>query len=274
MIVHGVGWPIAVDMRSSAGSAAPAVERNGEQAAMGDGFQFMDIILLAMIAAFLIFRLRGVLGRRDGHEGNYRDPFRPDKTPDHADDGAPANDDTVVHLTDRGQKDGQGDDEDSPYDRADGGADDALSMGLRDIRKADPEFDAGQFVEGANGAFEMVLNAYVAGDTATLKNLLSSDVYSNFAKAISDREQAGETLEDTLVDIRSSDVVEAYLEGHQAFVTVKFVTEQVNVTRDENGDVVDGNATEIVTITDFWTFARDTRSRDPNWMLAATRSMD
>ena len=236
---------------------------------MGDGFQFMDIILFAMIAAFLIFRLRGVLGKRDGHEGGYRDPFKPEQPEDVA-----SNDDNIVHLADRDDAV----DEDNPYGAIDedeaGGADDALSMGLRDIKKADAGFEAEQFAGGANMAFEMVLNAYVGGDTATLKNLLSPDVYSNFAKAISDREQAGETLEDTLVDIRSTELVEAYMEGRQALVTVKFVTEQVNATRDENGDVVDGNPTEIITITDFWTFARDTKSRDPNWTLAATRSMD
>jgi len=238
---------------------------------MGNGFQFMDIILFAMIAAFLVFRLRGVLGKRDGHEGGYRDPFKPDQ----ADDSA-SNDDNVVHLTDREQAELA--DDDNPYGELDtaaaGSSDDALSMGLRDIRKADPGFDPEQFANGANMAFEMVLNAYADGDTATLKNLLSPDVFSNFAKAISEREQAGETLEDTLVDIRSADLVEAYMEGRQALVTIKFVTDQVNATRDENGDVVDGNPTEIITITDFWTFARDTKSRDPNWILAATRSMD
>ena len=227
---------------------------------MGNGFQFIDIIIFAMIAAYLVFRLRNVLGKRDDNdtENGFQDLFNQD----------PSNDDNVVHLQDP-----------HPGNLADADTDDLdeadpLSIGLRQIKDADSSFHPGQFADGANMAFEMILNAYTDGDTAVLKNLLNGDVFGNFNKAITDREQAGETLEDTLVDIKSNTVVEAYMQGTQAFVTVKFVTEQVNATRDENGDVVDGNPNKIITVTDFWTFARDTKSRDPNWKLVATRSLD
>ena len=235
---------------------------------MGNGFQFIDIILFAMIAAFLIFRLRNVLGRRDGHEGGFPDPMtRGDK--DTAENGAD-DDDNVVQLPDRSHDEGWS----SMDDAVEPASDDPLARGLTDIQRADPSFNPGEFMEGAAMAFEMILNAYAAGETSTLKNLLSADVYGNFTQAIRDREQAGEVLEDTLVDIKSAEIVEAFMESHQATVTVKFVSEQVNVTRDENGDVVDGNPNAIITVTDFWTFGRDTRSRDPNWMLVATRSLD
>ncbi len=236
---------------------------------MGNGFQFIDIILFAMIAAFLIFRLRNVRGRRDGHEGGFSDPMKPRGNKD-AQNGDDDGDDNVVQLSDRSQ-----DDDWPPMEEdATTASDDPLANGLTEIKRADPSFNPGEFMEGAAAAFEMILNAYAAGDTSLLKSLLSADVYGNFSQAIRDREQAGEVLEDTLVDIKSAEVVEAFMESRQATVTVKFVSEQVNATRDENGDVVDGNPNAIITVTDFWTFARDTGSRDPNWTLVATRSLD
>lgn len=240
---------------------------------MGNGFQFIDIILFAMIAAFLVFRLRNVLGRRDGHEGGYRDPMGPDASQDNE---APEDDDNVVQLSDRNKDEGwpMADEAEPAQATPSAADDDPLAQGLARIQGADPSFNPGEFMEGAAMAFEMILNAYAAGDTSVLKNLLSADVYGNFAQAIRDREQAGEVLEDTLVDIKAADIVEAYFESRHATVTVKFVTEQVNVTRDENGDVVDGNPNAIITVTDFWTFSRDTGSRDPNWTLVATRSLD
>ncbi|NQV44000.1 MAG: Tim44 domain-containing protein [Rhodospirillales bacterium] len=235
---------------------------------MGEGFQFIDIILFAMIAAFLIFRLRNVLGRRDGHEGSLSDPTKPrgEKKATNHDDGEDSN---VVQLADRDQNDGWPVMEENTET-----SDDPLANGLTDIRRAEPSFNPGEFMEGAATAFEMILNAYSAGETAVLKNLLSPEVYGNFSQAIRGREQAGEVLEDTLVDIKNAEIVEALLESHQATVTVKFISEQVNVTRDEGGDVVDGNPNAIITVTDFWTFGRDTRSKDPNWTLVATRSLD
>jgi predicted lipid-binding transport protein (Tim44 family) len=120
----------------------------------------------------------------------------------------------------------------------------------------------------------MILDAYAKGDSQTLKPLLNPEVFANFSQAIRDREQAGETLEDTLVGIKSAEIVEAYLDGRTVNVTVKFVSEQINVTRDESGDVVDGNPNAVIEVTDFWTFARDAKSRDPNWTLVATNSLD
>ncbi len=245
---------------------------------MGNGFQFFDIILFGMIAVFLVFRLRNTLGKRDGKEGDYNDPFKPSDNEEKTDS---ADDDNVVHFSDR-QADQANDDQ--PADEvgfnndADGAVSseesDALVDGMIQIQMIDRSFDSAQFMSGARGAFEMTLNAYAAGDTQTLKSLLSTEVYSNFAQAIKDREQSGEVLEDTLVGFKRSDYLEAYVEARQAYLTVKFVSEQVNVTRDENGDVVDGDPNQIITVTDIWTFSRDTRSRDPNWVLVATSSLD
>lgn len=231
---------------------------------MSDGFQFIDIIFFAMIAAFLVLRLRSVLGRRDGHEQSFRDRFQKQK------DEAEEN---IIPLRDRAEpRRAEPLGTEAPM-AADVDAD-PLTVGLAEIKRADPNFDAREFISGARVAFELILDAYAKGDSQTLKPLLNAEVFANFSQAIRDREQAGETLEDTLVGIKSADIVEAYMDGHTANVTVKFVSEQINVTRDENGDVVDGNPNTVVDVADFWTFARDTKSRDPNWILVATNSLD
>ena len=118
----------------------------------------------------------------------------------------------------------------------------------------------------------MIVNAYATGDGKTLNTLLSPEVYENFASAIRARELANNSQESTLVGIDSAEVVEAEMRDHDAVVTVKFVSEQINATVDASGDVVDGDRNAVITVTDIWSFARDTRSSDPNWKLIATRS--
>ncbi len=151
---------------------------------------------------------------------------------------------------------------------------DRIANGLHLIKRADSHFNIDDFRNGSRSAFEMIVAAFIAGDTGALKPLLSPEVYGNFADAIREREQAGEKCEDSLIGIKKAEIVEAYMEGRTACVTVKFVSDQVKATLDENGDVVDGDPNVIIEVTDFWTFARDTRSRDPNWALVATRSLD
>ena len=226
---------------------------------MNNGFQFIDIILFAMVAAFLVLRLRSVLGRRDGHEGSKPDPL-----------GLRAkgqeNDNNVVKLPDKSPAAEDleiGIEEDNP-----------LAAGILTLKAADPSFNAQEFLSGSRIAFEVILGAYAEGDSNGLKTLLSPEVFANFNKAITDREQAGESMEDTLVGINKVDIMEAYMEDGVAFVTVKFISEQVNVVRDGDGDVVSGDANTVVEVTDFWTFSHNTNSRDPNWSLVATRSLD
>lgn len=232
---------------------------------MSGGYQFLDIILFALVAAFLILRLRSVLGRRNGHEGPPRDPFenasRREKT-----------DEKVVRLPDRTDKA----DEPGPTVAEEAAPPEGtpLEVGLTQIRVAEPKFNINEFQSGARIAFELILTAFAAGDTATLKNLLSPEVFGNFSQSIREREQAGETMETTLVGFKSSDIVEAYMAGRTAHITVKFVTQQINVIRGKDGEITDGDLSAINDVTDFWTFARDTRSPDPNWMLVATGSLD
>lgn len=222
--------------------------------------QFIEIVIFAMLAAFLVFRLRSVLGRRTGNE---RPPFDPyaQRGPGRDEAAEAGNDDTVISLPNRTRE------TEAPVD-----SDDPVAAGLAKIRNADTGFDAERFIEGARAAFDMIVTSYAAGDRETLRPLLSDEVYENFAGAIIDRADKGHTLETTLVGIREATIVEATMDGRAAFITVKFVSEQIEVERNAGGDIVGGNPSRVTTVTDIWTFARNTRSRNPNWTLVATEA--
>jgi len=232
---------------------------------MSDGFQFLDIILFAAVAAFFVFRLRGVLGKRMGHDKPPSDPFRKRS--------AESDDDKVISLPDRNKAES---DEEPPEPAVaaeePAAAGTPLEAGLMQIKLADKNFDEEPFLAGARAAFEMIIATFANGDAKALRPLLSNDVYGDFAGAITERRGAGQTLETTLVGISEAEIIEAELQARTAFVTIKFVSEQINVVRDKKGEVVEGDPTGVTKITDIWTFARNTRSRDPNWTLVATRS--
>ena len=237
---------------------------------MGSGFQLIDIIIFAAIAAFLVLRLRSVLGKRTGHErdqGGKFDPFRNRQ-------GQEGAQDKVIPLPERdgAPEPAPDEEEEKPSAPAPRKSETSLAGALTQIKLADRGFEAESFLTGAKAAFEMIIAAFAQGDTRTLRPMLSNDVFEDFASAIKQRETARETLETTLVGIRQAEIIEAELQGKTAFVTVKFVSDQINVTRDAKAEVVDGDASHVAANTDIWTFARNTRSRDPNWTLVATGS--
>jgi predicted lipid-binding transport protein (Tim44 family) len=225
---------------------------------MSGGLGFIDIILFAMLAAFLIYRLGSVLGKRTGNEQERPDLF-----------GAGVKreakqEENVVSLPERDAEPVVEPEQlVSPLDE-----------GLAAIRSVDQNFDPGVFAQGANAAFEMIVEGFARGDTETLRNLLSDEVFSNFATAIQEREAANQSHETTIVGVETAEIVEAELDNWTALVTMKYVSEQVNVTRDEDGSVADGDPIAVLRITDIWTFAREVNSSDPNWALVATRSPD
>ena len=229
---------------------------------MSDG-GFFEIILFAMVAAFLVLRLRSVLGRRTGHE-RQRDLFRAHR------DAKTAASDNVVALPDRDKSER----DKGERAREESGATEtaSVSAGVSAIRAADPSFDLGAFQKGARAAFEMIVSAFAAGDPSALRPLLSPEVFEGFAEAIKTRKAARETLETRLVSIKAAEPVEARLDGRHAVITVRFVSDQINVTRAADGSVVDGDPDHIVERSDNWTFSRDTRARDPNWLLIGTQS--
>lgn len=226
------------------------------------GSGLFEILVLAMIAGFLVLRLRRVLGRRTGHEQP------PDRFPREVEDTG----DTVIPLPDRSASDGADPEAEAPPLPPQSAA--GEPSGLTQIKIADPAFKEDEFLDGARIAFEMILEAFARGDKKQLRTLLGAGIYDDFAQEIDRREQAGERLETTLVSFVLADIVAAGVEAHKSRVTVKFLTEQVNVLRDAADATIEGDASTVSKITDLWTFERDTRSRDPNWQLVETRSDD
>jgi predicted lipid-binding transport protein (Tim44 family) len=225
---------------------------------MGDGFAFFDIIIFAMLAGYLVFQLRRVLGRRTGHEEERRaNPFK--RQPEAE---AEAENDNVIALADHEVKE-------SPAEE-NAGIDPEMD-GLTQLKHADPSFDDREFLRGAKGAFEWIVAAFARGDRAQLESLLSPSLFESFDEAIGQREQANETLETTISSMKSATIDGVVFEGSLVSITVEFITDQVKVTRDAQGDVVEGDPSKIETLRDIWVFGRDFRSSDPNWQLAATR---
>jgi predicted lipid-binding transport protein (Tim44 family) len=224
---------------------------------MGGGFP-VDLILFAMVAAFLVLRLRGILGRRTGFE---RPPAPLEPTG--AGEAARTIDTTAEDATDQRALAGPARVLPSPASPA--------GQALARIRQVDPSFDPAAFLDGAEGAFRMIVTAFAAGDRETLKGLLSPDVFNDFAAAIAAREQAGETQRTEVVAMRESTIVEADLRGTFATIAVRFVTDQINITTGRGGILVSGSEAVTETI-DVWSFARDLNAADPTWLLVATRS--
>ena len=228
---------------------------------MGDGFPIIDVLLFGLVAAFLFYRLRSVLGQRTGHERQRPNPFAAPESP--AETGAPR--DNVISLPERQET------AKAPGVSTPAGAG-VLSMGLAAIKRADPGFNEEEFLGGARAAFEMIVDAFSHGDSSALRPLLAPDVMQQFDGVIQQRKANGETMETILHGVKAIAISDARLDGSNAVVTVKYVTEQTNVMRDRDGAILDGDPKVIETATDLWSFARDVRATDPNWLLVATRS--
>jgi len=232
-------------------------------------FDFGTIFFL-VAAVVIFFQLRNVLGRRTGNERPPFDPYaakRPKEAPQ-----APEN---VVALPRNKRAPGEPAAPDA-YASIDAFAkpDTDLNRGLRAVRDADPSFEPKGFVDGARMAYEMIVMAYADGDRKTLKNLLSREVYDGFVQAIADREAKSEKIQSSFVGIDKADIVAAEMKGSEAHVTLRVVSELISATRDKAGAVIDGDPETVAEVKDVWTFARDTRSRDPNWKLVATEAED
>ncbi|WP_439816384.1 Tim44/TimA family putative adaptor protein [Zavarzinia sp. CC-PAN008] len=223
---------------------------------MDDSVPYLDIILLAMLAGFIALQLRRVLGRRTGAERPppARDPFEP-----------VARDDNVVPLPQRAPRDGDV----RPPPPASGPA-----AGLTQIQVADRGFELDGFIAGARMAYEEIVKAVSAGDLDSVRSFVSPDVVRDFQRAIDQRKADGLVTDSAIAAILKSEVADARMTGRTAEITIAFTSELISVTRNASGQVVDGHPTAGREVTDIWTFARDTRSRDPNWQLIRTAAPD
>ena len=242
---------------------------------MSEAFDIYTLLFL-VLAVVIFIRLRNVLGRRTGNE---RPPYDPFATPDAKRPGTPKPNEPVVALPpgrsgrtpiletsvpsieDIEAKLGRHAPKDSP-----------LRQSLTELLRVDPSFDPTHFLEGAKAAYEMIVMGFADGDEAVLKQLLGTDVYDGFEAAIRERETKGEKVESTLVGINKADLIEAEVKNRMAYVTVKFVSELISVTRDAEAEVVEGDPKKVREVTDIWTFAREAPSKNPNWKLVATEA--
>jgi predicted lipid-binding transport protein (Tim44 family) len=224
------------------------------------------ITLFFLVAAVLIFfQLRSVLGRRTGNEKPPVDPFSPRE----AAKKPVAEESKVVTLPRRDAAD-----EEQRYADIDTIAkpETPLNEALRNLVRSDSGFRPRDFLNGARMAYEMIVMAFADGDRKTLKNLLSKEVYEGFDAAISEREKRGEVVKSTFVGIDKADIVQVVMKDSEAQVTVRIVSQLISATFDKAGALIEGDQETVAEVTDIWTFARDIRSRDPNWKLIATES--
>jgi predicted lipid-binding transport protein (Tim44 family) len=208
------------------------------------------VVLLAMIAGFLALRLYAVLGKRSGHE----QPL-----------AKPAEERVAAAAMPRTVENGV--EQRSALPRP---IDAGSETGLRAIVSADPSFDVARFVDGAQGAYRMILEAFWRGDEDALADLVSEDVRAAFAQAIAVRSEAGHVLDNRLIAIERASIVSAEMQGREARIAVRFDADIAAVTRDGEGNVVAGSVSDAVETHDVWTFARTVKSSDPNWKLVDT----
>lgn len=211
----------------------------------------IQLLVLAGIAVFLILRLKSVLGTRDGfekpplpkqQEAETRREFEViEGGPDH---------DITDHVPEGSQQ----------------------ALNLAAMKRVEPSFMVGDFVQGARGAYEMIVMGFERGDLAAIKPFLSDDVYETFATVVEAREAQGLKIEAEFIGVRETSIVDVEFDKatDRAEITMRFVGELTSVVRDKGGDIIEGSPTAIKRQKDTWTFARVMGSDDPNWLLVAT----
>ncbi|MBC2666938.1 Tim44 domain-containing protein [Novosphingobium flavum] len=225
----------------------------------------VEVIILAMIAAFLGLRLYSVLGRRAEHEEETIQGRMDGRGP--VIDGK---------ANERGANPAQRLPERAATTAAPvrprelPGVLPVAERGLRDIATADRRFDAMLFLQGARGAYRMILEAFWRGDKDQLAQLCDRDVYQGFLAAIAAREEAGEKLENSLVRIEEAMIVDADLQGNWARITVRFSADIAAITRNAEGTMIAGSLDDAIEARDLWTFSRDLSAPGPDWLLDET----
>ncbi len=232
---------------------------------MGSGFPFFDIIFLAMVAAFILLRLRAVLGRRTGHQKTRHEKTRniesildtADKLPTEPQDG-------VDQMVDQESKWRDMKPDVSEISQQ-------AQKGLENIQVHDSSFSADIFFSGAAAAFETIIMAFAEGRRDILQPLLDKSVWKSFNAEITKREKVGEKMETTLVSLDKIVIESATIDSrNQAEITTRFQSQQVNILKDKDEKVIDGDRSYVEDVTDLWVFRRDISSPDPNWLLVAT----
>lgn len=239
------------------------------------------LTLLSLIVAIIaIVKLRSVLGRKTGDEDTRIEQRRREANLQKT--AAQSQSDKVVTLP---RRDRDVEPADAAVSVAEveariksfAGEDTALATRMMDILKLDPKFDPDHFLRGARQAYEMIVTAFAEGNRRMLRDLLSADVLDSFNRAITEREQRGQVIDQSFVGINKADILEAEVSPKGiASITVRFVSQLISSTRDKAGNIIDGDESRIKDVTDIWTFSRDISNKDArrnlNWKLVGTQA--
>lgn len=217
----------------------------------------IQIIIFAMVAAFVALRLIATFGRNPGDE-------------------QPTASEGFARRETRGPLGANADqlDANAAGEVAYLHADPVVRECLAKMGRLDRRFDPVVFLDGARQAYEMILDAFWKGDDETLKPFVDADILANFQAAIKAREEAGHTNSNRLVTLNKADVSDATLNGKEAQITVAFEADIIAATHDKDGNLIEGSMSDTHQVKDRWTFARTLGSRDPNWTLVETASAD
>ena len=212
---------------------------------MNSFFPFLDIIILGLLAIFLGFRLKGLLGDRSGYSGDL-------KRPDAVNNEERIDNQNVIKLNNTTIN----------------------GEGLDFLVKADPSFNENSFLEGAKNAFKIIIKSFSDNEIDKLKPLLDYDLLNNFTKSISEREAKQERQFSDIVSFKNFEIIKVNITDNLASITLKIVSEQIKYLVDKNDVLIEGNKDQSEIIKDKWVFERDISSANPNWRLVETDILD
>ena len=220
-----------------------------------------DLVVYALVAAGLVFWLRNILGTRDVDDPGPQPINIQDHLPDAKSSQPPGietTQDVIAALADT---------------KGIAGVDNQTAVqGLVDISDVDKNFDIHVFLQAAQDAFAIVVESFADGDRETLEDLLSPEVYAVFESVIKQREDKGEKHQSEIHAVKKADVIEARLEKKMAYITVRFVADETAVAYDDVENIISGHPDKTSEMKDIWVFGRDTKSKDPRWLVYETRS--
>jgi predicted lipid-binding transport protein (Tim44 family) len=222
-------------------------------------------IVFALLAIFVLWKLRSVLGTRTGNEK------RPSASPFFR-RTIGTNDNKVVPLPGAAPPPVASPSPSPDRWKAYAEPGSKVATGLDAIAAANPGFALDPFIAGAKAAYEMIVTAFASGDRLTLQNLLDKDVLDSFTAAIAAREGRGESMTTQVVSVDQVTIEDAGMRDRLAQITLRFASKLISATHDKSGALIDGNPDKSVDMSDIWTFARNVDSRDPNWKLIATQT--
>ena len=219
-----------------------------------NNFPYIDIFILAMIAVFIINRLRNVLGKKTGNESDIVEKFTQKKMP-----YKESEPDNVTNLKDdrRHKANTQSLHKDKKVNNL-----------INEIIQIDENFDINEFYDGAKKAFEFILKEYSNNNLSTLERLVSKKIFKDFKEQVDERTKSSQSMEITVISVKNPEIKDIKLEKKNiAKIKLSFDSEQVQTLKNKENKIIEGDSNQILSIKEFWTFSKNLKSRDPNWIL-------